>query len=145
METPINSYEKQMYKTEVYGDKSGYGILYTGDHFVLEYSPSRDSSDCFSDLKCDLKCNGICLSIRYKKDKPFDDCSRTFVFFKLNKPLFIEKLLAPKLSELRMLPFKDRLKISIDDSVKWIKDKEQHIKAVEESANKIDQTMSEFK
>jgi hypothetical protein len=95
----LNATEEHNLKEEIDGDKAGYGVIYTGKHYVLAYNPLKDPET--------YACIGVELFVRGGRDSNIHYPT----IGSISVPYKVGGGLLSKLSE--KTPFKDRLNDAI--------------------------------
>lgn len=135
-----DSNERKIYEEEILKDKTGCGTIYTGEVYHLDYQPLRKDSRS-------LKCIGITLIIRKNLNPQYYN-EFSIEIIKFESP-YIGGILGfythpdPRI-------FQERLAEAINIQKNRIIEKENHLRAIKESAEKVvkcqiklDQTVKE--
>jgi uncharacterized protein YneR len=139
IEIPYGAHDE--YEKAILNGHGGFGTIYTGVKYHLDYQPHRQDSYT-------LKCDGVTLFIRRNSDQWAYDFQSTTVFFKLtqNGPI-MKFLFGPGETGI----FQERLRAAIKNQIKVIKDYEDQLEKVKTAAKKvvkcqlkIDKTISEI-
>jgi hypothetical protein len=139
MELPKSRDERELYENKILSNQNyGKGVIYKGGYYYLDYRAHTPNV-------ATLHCEGVVLTIRRNKDQSPDDFAPVVV------PYDKEVRFIDGLKGTPILPFKARLKIETNIMIQKIKDHDEHVRRVNETADnvvackmKIDDIMSEI-